>query len=257
MSSGRARACLCFLFSSTSLTFSISASVSDQHLFPPHYGLEPSQSTKPQCSRWSFFNSSKFSHSARSVSLSYLSSTPLSSFSQPPLAPLNSSSAHKTSFQDSISSPPMTSLSVRSSLKSTTPTPPTFQPPPPLRHCPTRARGRNVTPELLPLHLLPPQEHIRIQTMMRGGMERKRKTHIDISSRVYQVLEQSFLPPENLSPPLPLTSFFPGKHSIKKDDFLTTIIQVPPKQHIPITPFDSRTQSEAFAVSLEGLKGVC
>lgn len=47
----------------------------------------------------------------------------------------------------------------------------------------------------------------------------------------------------------------PGKHSIKKDDFLTTIIQVPPKQHIPITPFDSRTQSEAFAVSLEGLKG--
>ncbi|KAN0138934.1 hypothetical protein V8E53_003322 [Lactarius tabidus] len=47
----------------------------------------------------------------------------------------------------------------------------------------------------------------------------------------------------------------PGKHSIKKDDFLTNIIQVPPKQHIPITPFDSRTQSEAFAVSLEGLKG--
>lgn len=47
----------------------------------------------------------------------------------------------------------------------------------------------------------------------------------------------------------------PGKHSIKKDDFLTTTIQVPPKQHIPITPFDSRTQSEAFTVSLEGLKG--
>ncbi|KAI0297310.1 hypothetical protein B0F90DRAFT_922131 [Multifurca ochricompacta] len=47
----------------------------------------------------------------------------------------------------------------------------------------------------------------------------------------------------------------PGKHSIKKDDFLTTIIQVPPKQHIPITPFDSRSQTEAFTVSLEGLKG--
>ncbi|KAH9972760.1 hypothetical protein BGW80DRAFT_1312367 [Lactifluus volemus] len=47
----------------------------------------------------------------------------------------------------------------------------------------------------------------------------------------------------------------PGKHSIKKDDFLTTIIQVPPKQHIPITPFDPRTQTDAFAVSLEGLKG--
>ncbi|KAI0270318.1 hypothetical protein BGY98DRAFT_894689, partial [Russula aff. rugulosa BPL654] len=48
----------------------------------------------------------------------------------------------------------------------------------------------------------------------------------------------------------------PGKHSIKKDDFLTNIAQVPPKQHIPIAPFDSRTQTEAFAVSLEGLKGV-
>ncbi|KAH9959659.1 hypothetical protein BC827DRAFT_1134343 [Russula dissimulans] len=48
----------------------------------------------------------------------------------------------------------------------------------------------------------------------------------------------------------------PGKHSIKKDDFLSTIVQVPPKQHIPIVPFDHRTQTEAFAVSLEGLKGV-
>jgi hypothetical protein len=48
----------------------------------------------------------------------------------------------------------------------------------------------------------------------------------------------------------------PGKHSIKKDDFLTTIVQVPPKQHIPIAAFDSRTQTEAFTVSLEGLKGV-
>ncbi|KAI9510740.1 hypothetical protein F5148DRAFT_523846 [Russula earlei] len=47
----------------------------------------------------------------------------------------------------------------------------------------------------------------------------------------------------------------PGKHSIKKDDFLTTIVQVPPKQHIPIAPFDLRTQSDAFTVSLEGLKG--
>ncbi|KAH9999180.1 hypothetical protein BJV74DRAFT_767310 [Russula compacta] len=48
----------------------------------------------------------------------------------------------------------------------------------------------------------------------------------------------------------------PGKHSVKKDDFLTTIVQVPPKQHIPISPFDPRTQTEAFTVSLEGLKGV-
>ncbi|TFY81878.1 hypothetical protein EWM64_g2135 [Hericium alpestre] len=47
----------------------------------------------------------------------------------------------------------------------------------------------------------------------------------------------------------------PGRHSMKKDDFLTTAISVPPKQHIPITPFDLRTQREAFSVSLEGLKG--
>lgn len=47
-----------------------------------------------------------------------------------------------------------------------------------------------------------------------------------------------------------------GKHSMKKDDYLTTMMQVPPKQKIPITPFDQRMQREAFSVSLEGLKGV-
>jgi len=47
----------------------------------------------------------------------------------------------------------------------------------------------------------------------------------------------------------------PGKHSMKKDDYLTTIMQVPPKQRATITPFDSKTQREAFTVSLEGLKG--
>ncbi|ESK94679.1 hypothetical protein Moror_14315 [Moniliophthora roreri MCA 2997] len=47
----------------------------------------------------------------------------------------------------------------------------------------------------------------------------------------------------------------PGKHSMKKDDFLTTTIQVPPKQRVKIAPFDLRTQQEAFTVSLEGLKG--
>jgi len=46
----------------------------------------------------------------------------------------------------------------------------------------------------------------------------------------------------------------PGKHSLKKDDFLATIMQVPPKQRIAIVPFDSKTQADAFAVSLEGLK---
>jgi hypothetical protein len=47
----------------------------------------------------------------------------------------------------------------------------------------------------------------------------------------------------------------PGKHSMKKDDYLTTMMQVPPKQRIPIVEFDERTQREAFTVSAEGLKG--
>ncbi|THH16388.1 hypothetical protein EUX98_g9306 [Antrodiella citrinella] len=47
----------------------------------------------------------------------------------------------------------------------------------------------------------------------------------------------------------------PGKHSMKKDDYLTNMIQVPPKQRNNITPLDLRTQREAFSVSLEGLKG--
>lgn len=47
----------------------------------------------------------------------------------------------------------------------------------------------------------------------------------------------------------------PGKHSMRKDEYLTTIMQVPPKQRIAITPFDQKTQREAFSVSLEGLKG--
>jgi hypothetical protein len=43
---------------------------------------------------------------------------------------------------------------------------------------------------------------------------------------------------------------------MKKDDYLTMMMQVPPKQRIPITEFDERTQREAFTVSAEGLKGV-
>jgi hypothetical protein len=43
---------------------------------------------------------------------------------------------------------------------------------------------------------------------------------------------------------------------MKKDDYLTRIIQDPPKERMAITPFDLRTQREAFSVSLEGLKGV-
>ncbi|KAF7327724.1 hypothetical protein MKEN_00352000 [Mycena kentingensis (nom. inval.)] len=47
----------------------------------------------------------------------------------------------------------------------------------------------------------------------------------------------------------------PGKHSMKKDDFLGGIMQVPPKQPMKIAQFDLKTQREAFSVSLEGLKG--
>ncbi|KAF7374852.1 hypothetical protein MSAN_00371200 [Mycena sanguinolenta] len=47
----------------------------------------------------------------------------------------------------------------------------------------------------------------------------------------------------------------PGKHSMKKDDYLAGIMQVPPKQRLHIAPFDLKTQREAFSVSLEGLKG--
>ena len=43
---------------------------------------------------------------------------------------------------------------------------------------------------------------------------------------------------------------------MKKDEYLSTVMQVPPKQRVKITPFDLKTQREAFTVSLEGLKGV-
>ncbi|KAF8558163.1 hypothetical protein OG21DRAFT_1295605 [Imleria badia] len=52
-----------------------------------------------------------------------------------------------------------------------------------------------------------------------------------------------------------LIKSLPGKHSMKKDDYLVTIMQAPPKQHIPIVQFDVKTQKEAFTVSAEGLKG--
>ncbi|KAJ4477212.1 hypothetical protein J3R30DRAFT_3703473 [Lentinula aciculospora] len=47
----------------------------------------------------------------------------------------------------------------------------------------------------------------------------------------------------------------PGKHSLKKDDYLTSLMLAPPKQRVRISEFDSRTQRDAFTVSLEGLKG--
>ncbi|OAX35663.1 hypothetical protein K503DRAFT_868099 [Rhizopogon vinicolor AM-OR11-026] len=75
------------------------------------------------------------------------------------------------------------------------------------------------------------------------------------------------VPPSTLHPPLLdnddktkknsyrfLVKNVPGKHSMKKDDYLTTMMQVPPKQRIPIAEFDERTQKEAFTVSADGLK---
>ncbi|KAF8638269.1 hypothetical protein AX17_002291 [Amanita inopinata Kibby_2008] len=47
----------------------------------------------------------------------------------------------------------------------------------------------------------------------------------------------------------------PGKHSMKKDEYLSNMMLIPPKQRIQIVPFDARTQRDAFTVSLEGLKG--
>ncbi len=43
---------------------------------------------------------------------------------------------------------------------------------------------------------------------------------------------------------------------MKKDDYLTKVILGPGKERIKITPFDLKTQREAFSVSAEGLKGV-
>ena len=53
--------------------------------------------------------------------------------------------------------------------------------------------------------------------------------------------------------PLPRVA---GKHSMKKDEYLATMMQVPEKQKIAIVPFDTRTQREAFSIGLDGLKGV-
>ncbi|PPQ67530.1 hypothetical protein CVT25_006071 [Psilocybe cyanescens] len=47
----------------------------------------------------------------------------------------------------------------------------------------------------------------------------------------------------------------PGKHSLKKDDWLTSMMLVPPKQRMRISQFDLKTQEDAFTVSSDGLKG--
>jgi hypothetical protein len=47
-----------------------------------------------------------------------------------------------------------------------------------------------------------------------------------------------------------------GKHSLKKDDYLTNIMQIPPKERVKIAQFDSRTQRDAFMVTPGGIPGV-
>ncbi|TFK47744.1 hypothetical protein OE88DRAFT_1810855 [Heliocybe sulcata] len=47
----------------------------------------------------------------------------------------------------------------------------------------------------------------------------------------------------------------PGKHSMKKDDYLTTMMQMPPKSRNTMKPFDQQTQRQAFSISLSGLPG--
>jgi len=47
----------------------------------------------------------------------------------------------------------------------------------------------------------------------------------------------------------------PGKHSMRKDEYLTTIMLVPPKQHISVDPFSSQTRQNSFAVGPDGLRG--
>ncbi|RDX44017.1 hypothetical protein OH76DRAFT_1409507 [Lentinus brumalis] len=47
----------------------------------------------------------------------------------------------------------------------------------------------------------------------------------------------------------------PGKHSMRKDSYLATLMMIPPKQKQEIRPFSQKTTREAFSVSLEGLKG--
>lgn len=52
-----------------------------------------------------------------------------------------------------------------------------------------------------------------------------------------------------------LVRSLPGKHSMKKDNYLQELVQAPPKERAKIAQFDARTMREAFVVGLEGLKG--
>src|SRR6267142_440289 len=85
----------------------------------------------------------------------------------------------------------MTSLSDLSYLKNTIPTQPTCRQRLSVRPRPTRERERHAILALPQSHLLQLREHIMIRTTMTGGMERKRKTLIDTSSKAFQVLRIS------------------------------------------------------------------
>lgn len=88
------------------------------------------------------------------------------------------------------------------------------------------------------------------------GEKKKKNTYKHLIKGVPGVL--LFLPYYILTPSVVSDALFmlTGKHSLKKDDSLTKVMLVPPKERMKIAHFDSRTQEDAFSVSLEGLKGV-
>lgn len=53
-----------------------------------------------------------------------------------------------------------------------------------------------------------------------------------------------------------LIRHLPGKHAMKKDAHLMTLVQEPPKQRMVIQPFDSGVLMRAFNVKDGGLPGV-
>lgn len=52
-----------------------------------------------------------------------------------------------------------------------------------------------------------------------------------------------------------LIRHLPGKHTMKKDNHLMTLINAPPKQRMPIVPFDAGVLARAFTVKDGGLPG--
>lgn len=128
----------------------------------------------------------------------------------------------------------------------------------------TREREKKSTPATLyhkhrtPILQAPPAPELQMLTrMMRqaGKAKKGRRVITRLSSRAFQVrvIALALLYMLLIIPALDAL----GKHSMKKDDYLTSMMMIPPKQPTRIHQFDVRTQQEAFAVSPEGLKGVC